>query len=87
MASTGRELLGKHYGQDHLTYEEIEDLNLKAVTEDGKTLAPEDLRGKIFRIVDGDEHCSVLRAGCLVAAPDRPVGEAPRPGKIHLRGL
>jgi hypothetical protein len=40
VASTGRELLGKHYGQDHLTYEEIEELNLKAVTEDGRTLAP-----------------------------------------------
>jgi len=55
VASTGRELLGKHYGQDHLTNEEIEELNLKAVTEDGRTLAPEDLRGKIFRIADRDE--------------------------------
>ncbi len=39
MASTGRELLGEHYEQDHLTYEEIEELNLKVVTQDGRTLA------------------------------------------------
>ncbi len=55
MASTGRELLGEHYEQDHLTYEEIEELNLKAVTEDGRTLDSEELRGRIFRIVDRDE--------------------------------
>ena len=55
MASSGRELLGERYGRDHLTHEEIEDLDLTVVTEDGETLAPEDLRGKIFRIVDPDE--------------------------------
>ncbi len=55
MASTGRELLGEHYEQDHLTYEEIDGLGLKVVTEDGRTLDSEDLRGKIFRIVDRDE--------------------------------
>lgn len=55
MASTGRELLGEHYEQDHLTYEEIEELNLKVVTQDGRTLDSQDLRGKIFRIVDWDE--------------------------------
>jgi hypothetical protein len=55
MASTGRELLGEHYEQDHLTYEEIEGLGLKVVTEDGRTLDSEDLRGKIFRIQDRDE--------------------------------
>ena len=55
MASTGRQLLGEHYERDHLTHEEIEELNLKAVTEDCRTLGSEDLRGKIFRIVDRDE--------------------------------
>lgn len=55
MASTGRELLGKHYEQDHLTYEEIEGLGLRVVTEDGRTIGPEELRGKIFRMVDRDE--------------------------------
>ena len=55
MASTGRQLLGEHYERDHLTDEEIEKLNLKAVTEDSRTLGSEDLRGKIFRIVDRDE--------------------------------
>ena len=55
MASTGKELLGEYYERDHLTYEEIEELNLRAVTEDGRTLDTEELRGKIFRIVDRDE--------------------------------
>ena len=55
MASTGRELLGEHYEQDHLTYEEIEELNLKVVTQDGRTLDSQDLGGRIFRIVDRDE--------------------------------
>jgi hypothetical protein len=55
VASTGKELLGEHYGQDHLTYEEIEGLGLKVVTEDGQTLDSEDLRGRIFRIVERDE--------------------------------
>ena len=36
MASTGRELLGDHCNDEHLTYEEIEDLGLKVVTEDGE---------------------------------------------------
>jgi hypothetical protein len=55
MASTGRELLGEHHEQDHQTYEEIERLGLKVVTEDVQTLDSEDLRGKIFRIQDSDE--------------------------------
>jgi hypothetical protein len=55
VASTGRELLGEHYEQDHLTYEEIEELSLKVVTQDGRTLDYEDLKGRIFRIVDRDE--------------------------------
>lgn len=55
MASNGRELLGEHYGKEHLSYVEIEDLDLTVVTENGDTVPPEELRGKIFRIVDRDE--------------------------------
>jgi hypothetical protein len=55
MASTGRQLLGDHYEDDHLTFEEIEGLGLRVVTEDGGNLGPEELRGRIFRIVDRDE--------------------------------
>jgi len=55
MTSNGRELLGELYERDHLTYEEIEDLDLTVVTENGETVSPEELRGKIFRIVDPDE--------------------------------
>lgn len=55
MASTGRELLGEHYDDEHLTYEEISGLGLKVVTEDGETIPTEDIRGKIFRIVDRDD--------------------------------
>ena len=55
MLSNGKELLGELYGRDHLTYEEIEDLEVTVVTENGETVSPEELRGKIFRIVDRDE--------------------------------
>ena len=55
MASNGRELLGKHYDKDHLSYEEITRLDLRVVTEDGEEVSYEELRGKIFRIVDRDE--------------------------------
>ena len=55
MLSNGKELLGELYGRDHLTYEEIEDLELTVVTEKGETVSSEKLRGKIFRIVDRDE--------------------------------
>jgi hypothetical protein len=55
MASNGKELLGERYERNHLTYEEIEDLDLRVVTENGETISPEELRGKIFRIVDRDE--------------------------------
>ena len=41
MASTGKELLGERYEDDHLTAEEIAGLGLKVVTEDGRTLGPE----------------------------------------------
>ena len=55
MLSNGKELLGELYGRDHLTYEEIEDLELTVVTENGETVSSEELRGMIFRIVDRDE--------------------------------
>jgi hypothetical protein len=55
MASNGKELLGERYERDHLTYEEIVDLDLRVVTENGETVPTEELRGNIFRIVDRDE--------------------------------
>ena len=55
MASTGKELLGEHYDDEHLTYEEIRDLGLKVVTEKGETVPTDELRGKIFRITDKDD--------------------------------
>ena len=55
MVSNGKELLRERYERDHLTYEEIEDLSLTVVTKNGETLSAEQLRGKIFRIVDRDE--------------------------------
>lgn len=55
MASTGRELLGDHYDDEHLTHEEIEELGLKVVTEDGETVPTGELRGKIFRIEGRDD--------------------------------
>jgi hypothetical protein len=55
MASTGKELLGEHYEEDYLSAEQIAELGLKVVTEDGRTVGSEELRGKIFRIVDHDE--------------------------------
>jgi hypothetical protein len=55
MASNGKELLGERYERDHLTYEEFVDLDLRVVTENGETVPTEELRGKIFRIVDRDE--------------------------------
>jgi len=39
MLSNGKELLGELYGRDHLTYEEIEDLELTVVTENGETVS------------------------------------------------
>ena len=55
MVSNGKELLGELYGREHLTFEEIEALDLRVVTEEGETVSPEELRGKIFRVVDRDE--------------------------------
>jgi hypothetical protein len=55
MASTGREILGEHYDDEHLTYEEVRGLGLKVVTENGETVLTDELQGKIFRIVDKDD--------------------------------
>jgi hypothetical protein len=35
MVSNGKELLGERYDRDHLTYEEIEALDLTVVMENG----------------------------------------------------
>ena len=55
MASTGREILGEHYNDEHLTYEAITGLGLKVVTENGETVPNDELQGKIFRIADKDD--------------------------------
>jgi hypothetical protein len=55
MVSNGKELLGERYERDHLTNQEIEDLDLTVVTEQGETVSEEELRGKIFRIADRHE--------------------------------
>jgi uncharacterized protein YtpQ (UPF0354 family) len=55
MASTGRQILGEHYNNEHLTHEEIRELGLKVVTEKGETVSNDELQGKIFRIVDKDD--------------------------------
>ena len=55
MASHGRELLGEHYGEDYLTYEQVEALGLKAVTEGGEEVPREEFRGKVFRLENPDD--------------------------------
>lgn len=60
MATPGKELLGEHYGRDHLTYEEIEKLDLKVVTEAGESVPEDELRGKVFRFEDKDEPSGYL---------------------------
>jgi hypothetical protein len=47
VASTGREILGEHYDDEHLTYEEIRGLGLGVVTEKGETVPTDELQGKI----------------------------------------
>jgi hypothetical protein len=70
MASTGRELLGEHYDDEHLTYQEIQGLGLKVVTEKGELVPTDELQGKIFRIVDRDE------ASGYVVSPTESTGTA-----------
>ena len=70
MASTGRKILGEHYYDEHLTYEEMQGLGLKVVTEDGETVPFDELQGKIFRIVDKDD------ASGYVVSPTESTGTA-----------
>ena len=60
MASTGQEVLGDRYGEDHLSHEDIEGLGLRVVTEDGDVVPDDEVRGKVFRIVDKDEPSGYL---------------------------
>ena len=52
-ASTGKEILGEHYDDEHLTYEEIRGLDLGVVTEKGETILTDELQGKIRHPPDG----------------------------------
>ncbi len=70
MASHGRELLGEHYNDEHLTYEEITELGLRVVTKKGETIPTEELQGKIFRIADRDD------ASGYVVSPTESTGTA-----------
>ena len=60
MATPGEGLLGEYYGRDHLTYEEIEALHLKVVTEAGERVPEGERRGKVFRFEDKDEPSGYL---------------------------
>ena len=55
MASHGKELLGDHYGEGYLTYEQIQALGPMAVTEGGEEVPQGEFRGKIFRVEDPDD--------------------------------
>ncbi len=55
MASIGREVLGDHYNDEYLTYEEMRGRGLKVVTEKGEVVPTDELQGKIFRIADKDD--------------------------------
>ena len=70
MASTGKELLGERYKDEHLTYEEIRELGLKVVTEKGETVPTDELQGKIFRIANKDD------ASGYVVSPTESTGTA-----------
>ena len=70
MASSGKELLGERYNDEHLTYEEIRQLGLKVVTEKGETVPTDELRGKIFRIANKDD------ASGYVVSPTESTGTA-----------
>ena len=60
MATPGKELLGEHYGRNHLTFKEIEKLDLKVVTEAGERVPEDELGGKVFRFEDKDEPSGYL---------------------------
>ncbi len=54
MAAQSKELLEEYYDRDYLTYEEVMDLGLRAVTEDGESVLQE-FRGKVFRSANRDD--------------------------------
>ena len=60
MATQGRELLGQYYDKDYLTYEEVRELDLKAVTEDGEPVPQEEFQGKVFRFANRDDASGYL---------------------------
>jgi hypothetical protein len=70
MASTGKELLGERYDDEHLTCEEVRELGLKVVTEKGETVPTNELQGKIFRIANKDD------ASGYVVSPTESTGTA-----------
>ena len=55
MTTQGEELLGEFYDRDHLTYEEVRELGLNAVTEDGDPIPQEKFQGKVFRFANRDD--------------------------------
>lgn len=83
MASTGREILGEHYDDEHLTYEEIRGLRLGVVTEKGETVPTDELQGKIRHSPGG---AAGRRPGG--ARGGRPgTGDGRRRGRARLRAL
>lgn len=60
MAGEGKRLLGHHYGEKHISHEQIEALELEVVTENGETIPPEETQGKVFRFEDPDEPSGFL---------------------------
>src|SRR5215210_2063709 len=87
MLSNGKELLGELYGRDHLTYKEIEDLGLTVVTENGETVSAEQLRSKIFRIVDCDERSGYVVRNMETTGKARPSATFKRPLRRRSRLL
>ena len=70
MASHGREILGGYYENEHLTHEQIEELGLRVVTEEGEAVPVEKLQGKVFRVQDRDD------ASGYVVSPTETTGTA-----------
>ncbi len=60
MATQGRELLGEFYDNDHITYDEVRNLGLRAVTEKGEPVPQEEFQGKVFRFANRDDASGYL---------------------------
>ena len=73
MATPGEELLGEHYGRDHLTYEEIEALHLQVATEAGERVPQDELRGKVFRFEDKVEPSGYLVRSTEITGQSTPL--------------